>query len=209
MKFFKRFTKNKKHRGDVTVFSLSIFQKIGYFFFGALFSLLFIFLPLLTAVFLQSLPKPSQLSENLTPQTTKIYDRSGILLYQIYAQQNRTVVTLSDIPNYLQEATIAIEDKNFYKNPGFDIQAIIRAAIADIGKRGFQGGSTITQQLIKSSLLTSEVSVTRKLQEVVLAFWAEKLYSKDQILTMYFNQVPYGGTAWELRPQPKHILENP
>ena len=103
---------------------------------------------------------------------------------------------LSSVPKNLINATIAIEDKDFYSNPGFDINAIIRAAIADFSGQPIQGGSTITQQLIKSTLLTPEVSLTRKIKEIVLAFWAERIYSKNQILEMYFNQVPYGGTAW-------------
>jgi 1A family penicillin-binding protein len=105
-------------------------------------------------------------------------------------------VPLNSIPKNLINSTIAIEDKNFYTNPGFDINGILRAAIADITGKPIQGGSTITQQLIKSTLLTPEVSITRKIKEIILAFWAERIYSKNQILEMYFNQVPYGGTAW-------------
>jgi 1A family penicillin-binding protein len=117
-------------------------------------------------------------------------------LYQIYANENRTLVHLSSLPNNLVNATIAIEDKDFYKNPGFDINGIIRAAVADFSGKPIQGGSTITQQLIKSTLLTPEISIERKIKEIVLALWAEKIYTKNQILEMYFNQVPYGGTAW-------------
>lgn len=184
----------KKH---VTKSSFPLKLKLFYFIFGTIFSGLFIFLPLSLFLVIQTLPNPNQLSLNFAPQATKIFDRHGTLLYSIYANQNRTVVPLSDIPKTLQQATIAIEDKSFYKNPaGFDISAIIRAAISDLTGGNFQGGSTITQQLIKSSLLTPQVSIGRKLQEIVLALWAEKIYTKDQILTMYFNQIPYGGTAW-------------
>lgn len=163
---------------------------------GSLFSLLFFFIPATAIIFLQELPSPKQLSFQQAPLTTKIFDRQGALLYQIYATQNRTLVPLSSIPKYLQEATIAIEDKNFYKNSGVDVIAIIRAAIADISGKPLQGGSTITQQLIKSTLLTPEISIKRKIKEIILAVWADRIYSKDQILEMYFNQVPYGGTAW-------------
>ncbi len=199
LSFSKKIIKKSKHRKkgkQVTIFPLPISIKLKYFFLGTLFSFIFFFIPIIIVVTLQTLPNPSQLSSNLAPQTTKIYDRNGVLLYQMYANQNRTIVPLSDVPKYLQDATIAIEDKNFYKNPGFDIQAILRAAISDISGQGFQGGSTITQQLIKSSLLTPQQTIERKIQEVILAFWAEKIYTKNQILTMYFNQVPYGGTAW-------------
>jgi 1A family penicillin-binding protein len=174
-----------------------ILTKLRYFFIGFLFSAFFIFLPLIIYVFLQDLPHPNELVTRQIPQTTKIYDRHGTLLYELYASQNRTLVPLSSIPRSLQQATLAIEDKNFYKHPGFDISSIIRALKEDhdAGKI-LQGGSTITQQLIKSSMLTPEQSITRKAKEIVLAFWAERTYSKDQILEMYFNQVPYGGTAW-------------
>jgi 1A family penicillin-binding protein len=170
--------------------------KLKYFLFGALFSLLFAFLPLLFFLFLQELPNPRELSLRHIPQTTKIYDRHGTLLYQLYAQQNRTLVRLQDIPSSMQEATLAIEDKNFYIHPGFDVPSIIRAFIQNSSGRSFQGGSTITQQLIKSSMLTPEQRLSRKIKEVILAFWTERMYTKRQILEMYFNQIPYGGTAW-------------
>lgn len=187
--------RNKKIKA-IKIFPLPIGVKIKYFLIGSLFSFVFFFIPLVSIIFLQELPSPKQLSFQQAPLTTKVFDRQGTLLYQIYANQNRSLVPLSSIPKYLQEATIAIEDKNFYKNSGVDIGAIIRAAIADISGKPLQGGSTITQQLIKSTLLTSEISIKRKIKEIILAFWADKIYSKDQILEMYFNQVPYGGTAW-------------
>jgi penicillin-binding protein 1C len=170
--------------------------KLKYFVVGFLFCVVFVLIPFSIYTFLTSLPNPKLLTERSFPQTTKIFDRNGTLLYQIYANENRTLVPLNSIPKNLINATIAIEDKDFYSNPGFDINGIIRAAIADFSGKPIQGGSTITQQLIKSTLLTPEVSITRKIKEIVLAFWSERLYSKNQILEMYFNQVPYGGTAW-------------
>lgn len=170
--------------------------RFKYLFIGTFVSFLFFFLPLYVYTFIKSLPNPHTLAYQETSQTTKIYDRNKILLYQIYANQNRTNVPLSKIPENFREATIAIEDKNFYTTPGFDALAIMRSAIADISGKPLQGGSTITQQLIKTRLLTPERSFERKIKEVVLAVWAERIYSKDQILEMYFNQVPYGGTAW-------------
>jgi membrane peptidoglycan carboxypeptidase len=170
--------------------------KVEYFIFGLLVCFTFIVIPISGLVFLNSLPNPRELSQREIPQTTKIYDRNGTLLYQIYANENRTLVPLNSLPKNLINATIAIEDKDFYKNPGFDINGIARATLADITGKPIQGGSTITQQLIKSTLLTPEVSITRKIKEIVLAFWAEKIYTKNEILEMYFNQVPYGGTAW-------------
>lgn len=172
-------------------------SRLKYFIFGGMFTFFFIFLPLLLTIFIQSLPNPRELVSQDIAQSTKIYDRNGTLLYQLYANQNRTLIPLTEIPKDLINATVAIEDKNFYtSNLGFDPLAIVRSLIADLSGKPLQGGSTITQQLIKSRLLTSEQSLDRKIKEVVLAFWAQRIYTQDQILEMYFNQVPYGGTSW-------------
>ena len=144
----------------------------------------------------RDLPSPRALDNRQIPQTTKIYDRNGKLLFNIYTDQNRTVVPLDEIPDYLKKATIAIEDKDFYKHRGFDIYGILRAARKTIIERDIQGGSTITQQLVKSAFLSPERTVSRKVKELYLAFRVEMAFPKDKILEMYLNQVPYGGTAW-------------
>lgn len=189
-------SRKKRHLPKQRGFRFGVRTKLKYAALGSFLSFIFIFLPLLMLIFLQDLPNPTELTERQIPQTTKIYDRNGILLTEIYASQNRTLVSLDSVPKYLQEATLAIEDKNFYHHPGFDLASIIRAAKEDIVGKRLQGGSTITQQLIKSTMLTPEQHVSRKIKEIVLAFWAERIYTKQQILEMYFNQVPYGGTAW-------------
>lgn len=171
------------------------FFQFRFFFLGLVVAAL-VFIPLFLLSWFSQLPNPQVLAVREQPVTTKIFDRNGKLLYQIYAEQNRTPVDLSHIPPYLTEATIAIEDKNFYKHRGFDVEAIIRAGRETFLHQNIQGGSTITQQLIKSTLLSPERSYERKIKEVILAFWAEQLYTKDQILEMYFNEVSYGGTAW-------------
>lgn len=176
--------------------TIPVRAKIRYFSIGVVFCFLFVGIPLILITLFSLLPNPKNLQLNNLPQTTKIFDRNHKLLYALYANQDRTVVPLSDIPLFLREATIAIEDKNFYKNPGFDIVAIIRAFVSDISHKNFQGGSTITQQLVKSTLLTPEQSIKRKLEEIFLSFWTEHLYPKDEILQLYLNEVPYGGTAW-------------
>lgn len=186
----------KRGRPKKITSTFSITSKLKYFFLGTIFSLIFIFLPLISIIFLQELPDPADLAGRPIAQTTKIYDRNGTLLYEVYASQNRTLVKLKDIPRHLKLATLAIEDKNFYTHPGFDIPSIVRALKDNATGGTFQGGSTITQQLIKSSMLTPEKSITRKVKEITLAFWAERMYSKEQILEMYFNQIPYGGTSW-------------
>lgn len=174
----------------------SFWYRVKIFFWGVTFAALFVFLPLVGLIFLSDLPNPSNISTSYIPKTTKIYDRNGALLYEIFANQNRTIVPLKQIPKDLQQATIAIEDRDFYTHPGFDIRGMLRAFFSNLQQHDLQGGSTITQQLIKSSLLTPEPSVTRKVKEVILAFWAERVYNKNQILELYFNYVPYGGTAW-------------
>ena len=146
---------------------------------------------------LKDLPNPQKLNFKEVSATTKIYDRNDKLLFDIFTDQNRTLVPLSEIPDNVKKATIAIEDKDFYKHGGINpIGGMLRALAASVTGRQLQGGSTITQQLVKSALLTPERTVTRKVKEIILAFWVELLYSKDKILEMYLNQVPYGGTAW-------------
>ncbi|HSA83599.1 MAG TPA: PBP1A family penicillin-binding protein [Patescibacteria group bacterium] len=191
------------------VFSLPFRAKIKYFFLGIIFSCLFLLPPFLFLIFIQDLPTPEQLMFRQIPQTTKIFDRNGILLAEFYAQQNRTLIKLSEVPKHLQQATLAIEDKNFYNHPGFDLTAILRAFQQNISNNNIQGGSTITQQLIKSSMLTPERSVSRKLKELILAFWAERIYTKPQILEMYFNQIPYGGTAWGIQAASETYFNKP
>lgn len=164
--------------------------------------LLLWFIPLIIVILsyvliFKDLPSPTKLGNYDVPVSTKIYDRNGQLLFDIFAEQNRTPVSLGQIPKYVQEATIAIEDKDFYKHGGINlVGGMIRAAVATLTGRQLQGGSTITQQLVKSALLTPERTIIRKVKEIILAFWVEILYSKDKILEMYLNQVPYGGTAW-------------
>ncbi|MDP4030659.1 MAG: PBP1A family penicillin-binding protein [Patescibacteria group bacterium] len=142
------------------------------------------------------LPSPGQLGSDTFPVSTKILDRNGQLLYEIYTDQNRTPVKISDLPEYVKEATIAIEDKNFYKHHGFAWEGITRAILNTVFKRNLQGGSTITQQLVKTTLLTPERTFKRKIREALLALATEIRYSKDEILELYLNHVPYGGTAY-------------
>jgi len=128
--------------------------------------------------------------------STKILDRNGKPLYDIFDNERRTPILISDMPLYLKQATIAIEDKNFYTHSGFDILGTLRG-LSRVVTRGYaQGGSTLTQQLVKNVLLTSERSAMRKIKEFILAVQIEKKYTKDEILQMYLNEAPYGGTAW-------------
>ncbi len=145
---------------------------------------------------LRDLPLPTKLTSGSLPQSTQIFDREGNLLYTIYANKNQTFVPLSSIPKSLQLATIAIEDKDFYKHGAIDVRGMLRASYSIIFRKQLQGGSTITQQLVKNSLLTPERTILRKIKEIILSFATEAIYPKDKILEMYLNQSPYGGTAW-------------
>lgn len=159
-------------------------------------AIVLLFLLWLTIDILKDLPNPKKLSSGEYPESSQILDRNGKLLYEIYADKNRTSVTLSEIPDKMIKATLAIEDNNFYKHGGFDFKGIARGLFRTIFQNRLQGGSTLTQQLVKNALLTPERTWKRKIKEAILTVATESLYSKDQILEMYFNQTPYGGTMW-------------
>lgn len=144
------------------------------------------------------LPSPHSLKDyKVIPLSTHILDRNGKLLYEIFREQNRTVVKLKELPIYVAQATIAIEDKDFYRHGGISIVGGIIRAVKDMILTGkIQGGSTITQQLVKSSLLTPQRTLRRKIREIILALWTEKIFTKEEILELYLNQVPYGGAAY-------------
>lgn len=154
-------------------------------------ALLFLFIYLF-----KDLPSPTKLTTFAYPVSTQILDRNGLLLYEIYADQNRTPIKLTDLPVFIGQATIAIEDKDFYTHGGIDLRGITRAFINTVFHQELQGGSTITQQLVKNALLTQERTLRRKIREFFLTEAVEFLYSKNQILEMYLNQIPYGGTAY-------------
>lgn len=147
----------------------------------------------------KDLPHPSRLTTQDRDLATEVYDRNGTLLYRFYAEKNRTLVALEDLPDHIKQATIAIEDKHFYQHRGIDPFGIARAIRYNLQTGKLTGGSTITQQLIKNTLLTSEKTFRRKIREIILAFWAELIYPKELILKMYLNEVAYGGPAWGIR----------
>ncbi len=170
--------------------------KIQYFLLGCLVTLCVVFV-MQSYYFVKSLPSPDNIGKVNYPLSTHIYDRNGKLLYEIYRDQNRTPVRLSELPEFVTQATVAIEDKDFYYHNGISIvSGILRALRETYTRHVIQGGSTITQQLVKSALLTPERTIQRKVKEIVLAIWTERLFSKNQILEMYLNQVPYGGSSY-------------
>ncbi len=147
----------------------------------------------------KDLPDPNNINLRNVPQTTRIFDRTGkIVLYEVHGAQKRTVVNLDKISDYLKKATIAAEDKDFYQHKGFDPRGILRALYRDIThpRSKLQGGSTITQQFVKKSILSDDQTLTRKLKEVVLSIEIERSFTKDQILKLYLNEIPYGSVAY-------------
>ncbi len=147
----------------------------------------------------RDLPDPNKLGDRQIEQSTKIFDRTGQhLLYEIYQNQKRTVVDLDQVAKVAVQATVAIEDKTFYEHSGVKITSIIRAAFNNfIGRRSGGGGaSTLTQQLIKNTIIGNERSIFRKIKEAILALQLEKKYSKDEIIKLYLNEIPYGSTNY-------------
>lgn len=147
----------------------------------------------------RDLPDPNNISQRNVPQTTKIYDRKGeTVLYAVHGAQKRTVVELENISEYVKKATIAAEDRDFYTHKGFDIRGMLRGLFRNIFRSGgkLQSGSTITQQFIKKSVLSDEQTYTRKAKELVLSIEMERRFSKDQILKLYLNEIPYGGVSY-------------
>jgi 1A family penicillin-binding protein len=145
----------------------------------------------------RNLPDPDRLMSREMAQSTKIYDRTGeTVLYEIHGDKNRTLVTLDQIPDHLEQATITIEDKDFYNHQGFSLWAIARTVVTNVLYQRKAGASTLTQQLMKNAVLTTEKTYTRKIKEVILAYRAEKVFSKKEILQMYLNEIPYGSTAY-------------
>jgi 1A family penicillin-binding protein len=142
------------------------------------------------------LPNPNELITRDQAVSTKIYDHDGQLLYKIYRNQNRSLIQLNELPLTLIQATIAVEDAEFYHHRGFSWKAIFRAALKNLEGDKLYGGSTITQQLVKNALLTPERTWRRKIKEIILSLLVESKFSKDEILQMYLNEVGYGGAAY-------------
>ena len=160
--------------------------------------------------FAADLPAAHDLATIPIPLTTKIYDRSGEHLLYTLEEERRELVGLDAVPQKMQEATIAIEDKSFWTNPGIDIGGIVRAFNANASSGTIsQGGSTITQQLIKTRLLTDEPTFTRKIKEAILAMEATRTFSKKQILEMYLNQIYYGNQAYGIEAAAKTYFDQP
>lgn len=148
-------------------------------------------------IFAADIPDIGNFGERKIVQSTKIYDRTGeILLYDIHGEENRTVIPFEEIPQHVKNATLALEDTSFYSHMGVRPISTLRAIIKNIFTSSSEGGSTITQQLIKNTLLSKEKTILRKVKEWVLSLKLEKELSKDEIFSLYLNQIPYGSGAY-------------
>jgi len=192
-----------KKRGGKFGFFLK-FLVFAFVFFAFSFLSLFLY-------YAKDLPRPEIFTERELSQSTKIYDRTGeILLYELYGEEKRTWVSLEIVPDYLQKAIIATEDANFYHHFGVDLKGIVRAILEDfkIG-RPVYGGSTIPQQLIRSTFLSLEKTAKRKTREIILTLELDRRYPKDQILEWYLNQIPFGQNAYGIEAASQTYFKKP
>jgi len=163
-----------------------------------LFGIGFVFVGSVFAWIAKDLPNPGEVNDRVIVESTKIYDRSGEhLLYEVHGEEKRTVIPFADMPDVVKYATLSLEDQDFYSHYGIKLTSIVRSLLRDIITLDkAQGGSTITQQFVKNSLLTNEKTLTRKVKEVILSIEMETKFSKDEILAMYLNEIPYGSNAY-------------
>ena len=151
---------------------------------------------ILAIIIIPTLPNINDIENLVAAQSSTIYDRNGELLYTIHGEENRKIVPLSEMSQSAINATLAMEDDQFYSHSGVDIPAVIKAVCAEVYICKRRGGSTITQQFVKNAFLTPERTYIRKLKEMILAFWLESKFSKDKILEMYLNRIPYGSNIY-------------
>lgn len=173
---------------------------------GAILAGIFSFVALV-AWFAKDIPNPHRLQDRNIAETTKIYDRTGnIVLYEIHGAEKRTSVELADISPHAIHATIAIEDKNFYEHHGFSVTGLLRSVIKNAVSDSRVGGSTITQQFVKNAILTNEKTYTRKLKELILSLEIERRFTKDEILKLYLNEIPYGSVSYGIESASQTFL---
>ncbi len=165
---------------------------------GGIFILGIIFVAGVFLYFAKDLPSPGKINSRFIAESTKIFDRTGQnILYDIHGEEKRTIIPFAEIPDNVKYATLVLEDQDFYNHQGIKLSSIIRALMKDFLHRSVaQGGSTITQQFIKNSVLSPERTLTRKIKEVILSLELEQKFSKDEILGMYLNEIPYGSNAY-------------
>jgi len=161
------------------------------------------------AYYSKDLPDPYKIMDRSVALSTKIYDRTGeVLLYEIHGPEKRSLISINELPEYVKNSTIAIEDKNFYEHGGISIRGIIRGQIIPRlrGQRA-QGGSTLTQQFVKNAILTDERKVSRKIKEWILSYRLEQKFTKDEILQLYLNEIPYGSSAYGVEAAAQYYFD--
>ncbi|MCL5407066.1 MAG: penicillin-binding protein [Patescibacteria group bacterium] len=169
---------------------------------------LVLFVLVLFAWYAKDLPTPGKIKERQSAAATQIYDRNGKQLYAIHGDTKRIMVGSADIPEVAKQATITAEDRTFYKHHGLNIKGILRAMYYNIIHKNnyLSGGSTITQQFVKNALLDPRKTITRKIKELILTIEIEIMYNKDEILTMYLNEIPYGSNAYGIEAASESFL---
>lgn len=188
-KFYRKvYQRNRKKEK----FSFFLKIAVGCFLFFVFF-IVFVFI-----YYAKDLPRPEKFTEKRFIQSTKIYDRTGqVLLYEVFGEEKRTVVSFDKIPDYLREAVVVTEDANFYNHFGVDLKGIVRSVLINLKlKEPVYGGSTIPQQLIRSTFFSPEKTAERKIREIILSVELDRRYSKDQILDWYLNQIPFGSNSY-------------
>ncbi|HVE80664.1 MAG TPA: transglycosylase domain-containing protein [Candidatus Dormibacteraeota bacterium] len=160
-----------------------------------------LFLFLIFLYFAKDLPSPGKINARIGAQNTRFYDRTGqTLIYEVHGDKNRTVIAFNEMPDNIKKATVAIEDKDFFKHGAFSIFGIGRAFTGVVFRDPSKGGgSTITQQYVKNALLSPERTLSRKVKELILAIEIEQLYKKDDILKLYLNEIPYGSQSYGIK----------
>ncbi len=184
---------SKKHKIDpVKIVKIAVVAAIFLFLLGG------IFFVGAVAWYSGQLPDPNKVIDRVISESTKIYDRKGeTLLWEIHGDEKRTVIELDKINDYIIKATLAAEDRHFYEHHGINFFSIIQGVILDpLRGKGVRGGSTLTQQFVKNAILTNERSIARKIKEWILSYQIERKFTKDQILKMYFNEIPYGSVNY-------------
>lgn len=184
-------------------------RKIGRFLLYAL-GVIVLLTALLFAWYAKDLPTPGKIKKLKPIESSKIMDREGNVLYSLYGEQRRTIIEQKNMPDNIRKATIAMEDKDFYKHHGVDFKGIIRAVLYNLThKKSTQGGSTITQQYVKNALLSPKRTFDRKIKELILSLEIEMMFKKDEILTMYLNEIPYGSNAYGIEEASKTYFGKP
>ncbi|MBI4032607.1 PBP1A family penicillin-binding protein [Candidatus Berkelbacteria bacterium] len=160
----------------------------------------------LFAWYSKDLPTPGKIRTRQAVESTKLFDRDGQLLYEVHGEQKRTILPGNEIPEIAKQATLTAEDRQFYNHFGVDFKGLARAVFLDVFTGARVGGSTITQQYVKNALLTNKKSFDRKIRELILALEIEAMFSKDEILAFYLNEIPYGSNNYGIQAAAKSFF---